>query len=354
MRSPVASSIIAGLSVASILGVAGAVTRTGLLTVSVPLWSLIAVTTVSLCFAVWRIAQRRTTKRTFLIIPAFIQKHWVAELIQNTHHSIDRRAMDVVLKIPDKDYSGTGQTHHFRRVLSQPDHYDGGFIVPAEVNLIRHDLISFCTSLAKPVVIMDVEPFDDVRDYPADTAFIGYDSAGIGECAAEWVVNHLASSSQPDPTVLVIGSREQSARQRRFKEVIDAKLPEAHLVIDDDGVFARMRASAVVRRRMQQLRLDGRELAVIFCTNDELALGAVDALFIDGSDLAAKVVIIGVDGTPEARALIDTGHSPLRATVVQDSYRISEIAVDLLEKMLKGEPVTRRTLLAAELYIGDG
>jgi ribose transport system substrate-binding protein len=81
-----------------------------------------------------------------------------------------------------------------------------------------------------------------------------------------------------------------------------------------------------------------------------LALGAIDALLADGT---TTVTVVGVDGTPEARALIDTGQSPLRATVVQDSYRVSEIAVDLLEKMLRGEQVPVRTLLAGELYLGS-
>jgi ribose transport system substrate-binding protein len=151
----------------------------------------------------------------------------------------------------------------------------------------------------------------------------------------------------------VIGSREQSARQRRFVELLNVRVPGARITVDDDGDFARIRASIVARRYLEQFRIAGQTLSVIFCTNDEMALGATDILLADGSLTASKVVVVGVDGTPEARALIDTGHSPLCATVAQDSYRISEIATNLLEKMLNGEKVARRNHLRPELYTGD-
>jgi ribose transport system substrate-binding protein len=354
MRFAVTASIMGGLSLTLILAGVGAVMRTGLLTWHVPVWSLIAVSGASLFLLVTNFVGRRpVTKRTFLIIPAFSQKHWVAELIRKTHRSLDRRGMDVVLKMPDEDYSAAGQMHHLRRILSCRDHYSGGFIVPVEVDHTRHDLRRFCSQLAKPVVMMDVEPFDDERDYLANSAFVGYDPAGIGECAAHWVASQLAASSDPEPTVLVVGSRAQNARQRRFTEVLRDKVEEAHIIVREDGQFARLRASAVVRRSLEQLRLDGRKLSVIFCTSDEMALGAIDALLADGSTLMDKVTVVGVDGTPEARALINTGHSPFRATVVQNSYHLSEVAADLFERMLKGERVPHRTLLRAELYVGD-
>ncbi|HEV7647095.1 MAG TPA: substrate-binding domain-containing protein [Actinophytocola sp.] len=110
----------------------------------------------------------------------------------------------------------------------------------------------------------------------------------------------------------------------------------------------------MVGRQLRDLGNAGRKLAVVFCTNDEMALGAVDALLADGSELANSVAVVGVDGTPEARALIDTGRSPLRATIVQDPYRISEIAVDLFERMVKGERVRVRTRLPVEVYEGAG
>jgi ribose transport system substrate-binding protein len=347
--SAVAISVTSGLTLAVILGAVGSAMRAGLLTWRVPMWSLIAVVVVMMCLAVVvATGHRSTTRRVFLIISAFSQKHWVSELMHNTHRSLDRRGVELVLKIPDKDYSAAGQMHHLRGLLARREQYVGGLIIPVEVERSRHDLVRFCAEFPKPVIMLDVEPFEDERDYPRNAAFVGYDQVGIGECAADWVVNRLAGVDDPEPVVLVVGGPSQRGRQLRFVEIVAKKCPKARVILHDDGEFARMRARRDVQDCLRALRDEGREPTVIFCTSDELALGAVDALLADG---LASVTVVGVDGTSEAKALIDTKQSPLRATVVQDSYRLGEIAVDLLERMLKGESVPVRTLLPGELYV---
>ncbi|MEA5367389.1 hypothetical protein VA596_48215 [Amycolatopsis sp., V23-08] len=63
-----------------------------------------------------------------------------------------------------------------------------------------------------------------------------------------------------------------------------------------------------------------------------MAVDAVDALLVAPSAATRATVVIGIDGVLEARTLIDTGSSPLRATVVQDTHRLAVGAVDLLVK----------------------
>ena len=63
-----------------------------------------------------------------------------------------------------------------------------------------------------------------------------------------------------------------------------------------------------------------------------------------------STVVVGVDGVLEARALIDSADSPLRATVVQDDQRMAVCIVDVLEKMRRGEAVPVRHFLEAEVY----
>jgi ABC-type sugar transport system substrate-binding protein len=60
-----------------------------------------------------------------------------------------------------------------------------------------------------------------------------------------------------------------------------------------------------------------------------------------------------VDGTPDARALIEARPSPLRATVVQDSYKVAEAAVALMERMLRNEHVPLRTRVPTEILARD-
>jgi ABC-type sugar transport system substrate-binding protein len=64
-------------------------------------------------------------------------------------------------------------------------------------------------------------------------------------------------------------------------------------------------------------------------------------------------VVAGVDGTPDARALIEAPPGPLRATVVQDSYKVAEATVALMERMLRREHVPKRTSVPAEILTRD-
>ena len=112
--------------------------------------------------------------------------------------------------------------------------------------------------------------------------------------------------------------------------------------------FTRSRAYDAVCSHVRQL--DARQcLSAIFCTNDEMALGAVDALSVP-SMATQDTVVVGIDGVLEAKALIDTGTSPLRATVVQDTHRLAVSIVDHLAKMHRGRAVPKRTFLHAEVY----
>ena len=100
----------------------------------------------------------------------------------------------------------------------------------------------------------------------------------------------------------------------------------------------------------------GSSVHVVFCTNDEMALGAVDAvqkLSAAGED-PGELVIVGVDGTREAIATIDSGGTRFRSTIVQDSRRVAETAIGALFKLQAHEPVDIETLIPTTIYpLGD-
>jgi ribose transport system substrate-binding protein len=109
----------------------------------------------------------------------------------------------------------------------------------------------------------------------------------------------------------------------------------------------------VTRKHLHHARLNNQQLDVVFCTNDEMALGTVDALLFADPTTASETVVVGVDGTPQAQALIEAGPCPLRATVTQDSHLVAETGVDLLDRMIRKEQVPIRTLLTGDVLSRD-
>ncbi|WP_018681225.1 sugar ABC transporter substrate-binding protein [Actinokineospora enzanensis] len=278
--------------------------------------------------------------QVYLVVSAFEQKYWLSEFIGHVLDAFDHEQTDVVLKRPRRDYNRCGIAHHLRGLVARRADYAGGLIMPTDPARLRDDLVEFCAEVAGPVVFLDVEPFETEAGYPPNTAFIGYSSRQIGEAAARWLAGVVP---RRDPAVFVAASHEHADRQAGFAEILRTLLPEASLVVDDSCRYVRIAARDAVRARL----LGGHRLDAVFCTNDEMALGAVEALQWEG---VADTVVVGVDGAAEALAHIDTGTGPLRATVVQDGYDIATGAVDLLHRLRSGRPVPTRTLLVPQVY----
>jgi len=170
-----------------------------------------------------------------------------------------------------------------------------------------------------PVVFVDAKPFESGDAYPPGTAYAGCDDEKIGVAAAQWVARYLHGKRIRRPVVLIINGGRLPHRERMFRMRLEAEVPGVNLISDCAG-FDRPQATQVVAAHLRQLDAADRRLHAVFCTNDEMALGAADALVFAGIPWAGDVIVAGVDGTPDARALITAGPGPLRAPVVQDSY----------------------------------
>lgn len=82
-------------------------------------------------------------------------------------------------------------------------------------------------------------------------------------------------------------------------------------------------------------------IEAIFAHNDEMALGALEAL--SGED----IVVVGFDGNEDARASVEEGE--LDATVAQQPNLMGETAVNTVEQLVNGEEVEEEIKVELEL-----
>lgn len=318
----------------------------GLLGPTVPVWVVPLAVAAGVAVAL----PRSRGKRVFLVTSAFRQKYWVAGFVQHLHGVLDRNGLDLVLKTPERDYDASAQAHHLRRLVHSRREYVGGFVLATEVPRMRSEIVEFCAEVRVPVVFTDIELFDDAARYPSNAAFVGYISADLGALAGHWLADHFTRHGVRRPKVLIVASQEHPDRQRCCVEVLRTRVNGISITVEDGCAFQRSRAYDAVRTHVRGLDVRHGRLDAVFCTNDEMALGAVDALHAIASPATGCTVIIGVDGVPEARALIDSGTSPLRATVVQDSHRLAECAIHVLTRMRRGRVAPKRTVLRPEVH----
>ena len=305
----------------------------------VPTWlfaSVVPVTALTAFFVTRRVGQRR---QVFVVVSAFVPTRWLAVLLADLVRALDRHGLDVVVKLPEYDHSSQTEIRQLAALRAKRRAYLGGFVVVVEPERIRRELTDFCTASRLPIVFLDIRPFPSTDVYPPRTAFVGCSPEAIGRDAARWIGDELLERGVQQPRVLVVAGEAQTGRQARFASELRERLPSARIIVNTHGWFARDRAREIVDRQLRQLHRRGERLDAIYCTNDEMALGAADAVQEHAAAGSARdhVIIVGVDGIPEAIATIKSGGTPLEATIVQDTRRIAEVATDVLLRLRAGE-----------------
>jgi len=128
-----------------------------------------------------------------------------------------------------------------------------------------------------------------------------------------------------------IGSSPAMDRATGFRNVV-SKYPGIEIVASQSGDFTR----ALGQQVMEQLLQAYPDVNAVYAHNDEMALGAIQALKDAGRKPGQDVLVVSVDGTRDAlQAIID---GELGATC-ECNPRFGPLALDTIEKFLAGEPI---------------
>jgi ABC-type sugar transport system substrate-binding protein len=100
---------------------------------------------------------------------------------------------------------------------------------------------------------------------------------------------------------------------------------------------------------MEDILTKNPDLAGVFASNDNMALGAVEAL--RQQDLVGKVVVVGFDANPDAAAAILAGE--MNATIAQSPKNIGGYGVESLIKLINGETLDPIIDTGTELVTKD-
>ena len=217
----------------------------------------------------------------------------------------------------------------------------------------QQDLVN--TLIAQGVDAMIVVPVDTSAMEPIVKAT---SEAGIPLCFVNR--NPYAGKTLPD-NVYYVGSQEIIAGQQQMEymgELLDGKGGVGILMgkLDNEGALKRTEGNESVIadkfpgikimaketgnwQRDQGMTLTenwltayGSDLNGILANNDEMALGAVEALKAAGRE---DIFVMGVDAIPDAKGAVANGS--LAATVLQDAVGQGEGGAKLIHKVLKGE-----------------
>ena len=191
-----------------------------------------------------------------------------------------------------------------------------------------------------PVFLVDREARGKVcEEY---ISFLGSDFIDQGERAGEWLVQATDGQAKIAELEGTIGASVTNDRAEGFRNVV-GKEEGMEIVASQSGDFTRAGGQKV----MEQLIQANPEINAVYAHNDEMAIGAIQALEDAGKTPGEDVTIVSVDGTRDAlQAIID---GKLGATV-ESNPRFGPLTFQTIEKFLNGEPIPQKIILKDRFF----
>ncbi|MED3788141.1 ribose ABC transporter substrate-binding protein RbsB [Peribacillus frigoritolerans] len=156
--------------------------------------------------------------------------------------------------------------------------------------------------------------------------FIASDNVAGGEMAAEYLVKELGEKAKVVELEGVSGASATRERGKGFHNIADKQL---EVLTSQTAEFDRTKGLNVMENILQ----GNKDIQAVFAHNDEMALGAIEAIKAAGKD----IIVVGFDGNDDALKAVESGE--LKATIAQQPALIGKEAVNAAEKILKGDKV---------------
>lgn len=185
--------------------------------------------------------------------------------------------------------------------------------------------------LAIPVIICDIG--GGGSDY--DVIVIS-DCFGGGVIAADYMAEQLNKRPDNSKKVGVLKCMPGHVYAVRRGEGFTKKIQELGFEVVSTLCANDVRDQGY--RVAQDMMTANPDIAGIFCENDPMALGAVQAVRDAGKSAIDDILVVGFNADPEAVEAIKAGY--MAATIQQVPYEMGKKSVQLADELLKGRPLT--------------
>ena len=167
-------------------------------------------------------------------------------------------------------------------------------------------------------------------------AHIASDNIAGGELAGEYLLELVGEGAQVVELEGIAGSSAARDRGEGFNNIAKEKLD---VVAKQTANFNRAEGLTVMENILQ----GNPDVKAVFAHNDEMALGALEAIEAAGKD----ILVVGFDATEDAVKSVEDGK--LAGTVAQKPDLIGQKAIEAAVKSLKGEKVEASIPVELEL-----
>ena len=198
-----------------------------------------------------------------------------------------------------------------------------------------------------PLVYVNRQPIN-VDTLPDNQAFVASNEEESGTLETIEVCRLLKEAGKTDAQVYVMmGELSNQAAVQRTKDIHDVMANgkcavKLNIIDEQTANWSRDQAQSLMTNWISA----GKPFDAVIANNDEMAIGAIQAMKAANIDMK-NVVVGGVDATQDALAAMQAGD--LDATVFQDAAGQGKGALEAAVKLSKGEAVDQKVYIPFQL-----
>ena len=213
---------------------------------------------------------------------------------------------------------------------------DAIIIVPVDTSATGPMTSSIIAKGAK-VVYVNRNP----GNLPKGAYYVGSEELVAGRLQMDFLGEKLGGKGN---VAILMGKLDNEGALKRTagnEEVLKKKYPNIKVLDKQTGLWQR---SEGMQKTEDWVNRFGKDINAILCNNDDMALGAIQAL---KDKKRTDIIVVGVDATPDALTSLSKGE--LAATVFQDAAGQGGGGVEVAMKAAKGDKVAAETWIPFKL-----
>ncbi|MQV23045.1 substrate-binding domain-containing protein [Sinorhizobium meliloti] len=203
-------------------------------------------------------------------------------------------------------------------------------------------LTKMATDAGIPIVYANHPPAD-VDKLPETAAFVGSNEIDSGTLETKEVCRLLGGKGAAYVLMGPLNNHSSLTRTKDIHDVIATDECKGMSVIEEQSAnWDRLEAANIMTNWLST----GREFDAVIANNDEMAIGAIQAMKAAGVDMS-KVVVGGIDATPDGLAAMAAGD--LDVTVFQNAIAQGAAAMDAAVALSRDQKTARQIWVPFEL-----
>jgi galactofuranose transport system substrate-binding protein len=192
-----------------------------------------------------------------------------------------------------------------------------------------------------PVILVDRGV--TVSDDSLYTTLIASDFVEEGRMAARWLSGKLGDKGSIVELQGTPGSAPAIDRKKGFDEIL-AQHPQLKVIKSQTGEFTRAKGKEVMEAF---LKAEHKNINAVYAHNDDMALGAIQAIEEAGLKPGTDVLVVSIDAVRGAFEAMIAGK--LNATV-ECNPLLGPAAFDAIDKVLAGETLPKKIIVKDQLF----